>query len=494
MKLQSSFVQLMIWVCFFLSLGLPAKAVTFGETGTGSNNGRIAEGRYRGVQFVCGATGSVNRIFIYLNDSGTNDNGMVAIYANQAPDTPGALLAQSGAQDLINGWNEFVIPSTSVTSGSTYWLTVQTNDNNNEVEVRYYGDSNNYKLVGHYLAWGTWPDPFGSRDTNDAIRMCIYATEILPTPTFTPTRTRTFTITPTPTMTDTPDDTPTFTPTRTATRTRTATPTVTITDTPEDTPTFTPTRTVTPTFTESPTATESATFTATRTATPTRTASPTDTETFTPTATRTATPTFTITQTRTHSPTFTATPTITQTFTITPTRTHTPPYTATPTDTITVTFTITRTRTVTPTYTRTPTFTITRTRTASPSVTRTSTITPTRTVTPTPTISPVVTATPTHTPNVATDSLAHVIVYPNPFRGDLNPGNRVVFMQLPSQVILRIYSLDGRLVMEYRKDDPGNRVVWDLTNRQGRPVASGPYLYVLKTVREKKTGKLFIVR
>jgi hypothetical protein len=182
------------------------------------------------------------------------------------------------------------------------------------------------------------------------------------------------------------------------------------------------------------------------------------------------------------------------TFTITPTRTHTPPYTPTPTDTITITYTITRTRTVTPTFTRTPTFTITPTRTATPTITRTSTITPTLTVTPTPTNSPRVTATPTYTPNVAADNLDHVIAYPNPYRGDLNRSGRVVFMQLPRQVILRIYSLDGQLVAEFNKDDGGNRVVWDLTNQHGRPVASGPYIYMLKTVQQKKTGKIIIMR
>jgi hypothetical protein len=106
----------------------------------------------------------------------------------------------------------------------------------------------------------------------------------------------------------------------------------------------------------------------------------------------------------------------------------------------------------------------------------------------------VVTLTSTETPNLAADNLAQVIVYPNPYHGDFYHSNRVVFIQLPSQVILRIYTLDGQLVEEFQKDDPGNRVVWDLTNRHGQPVASGVYIYVLKTTSEKKTGKVFIMR
>ncbi|MEW6516300.1 MAG: DUF2341 domain-containing protein [candidate division FCPU426 bacterium] len=282
--------------------------------------------------------------------------------------------------------------------------------------------------------------------------------------------------TPTPTLTPSPSPT------------RTASPTAT------DSATVTPTRTVTPTSTHSSTATESATFTATSTATPTATISSTATSTPTFTDTPTSSPTFTITPTFTASPTFTATPTITQTFTITPTRTHTPPYTATPTDTITVTFTITPTRTITRTRTATPTFTCTPTYTATPTITVTSTISPTRTVTPTPTDSPMITPTFTETPNVAASDLAHVIVYPNPYRSDFYPSARVVFMQLPSRVVVRIYTLDGRLVREFQKDDPGNRLVWNLDNRQGRAVASGLYIYVLKTLREEKTGKIYILR
>lgn len=297
-----------------------------------------------------------------------------------------------------------------------------------------------------------------------------------PTPTWTATQTYTVTPTFTPSLTATESATMTMTPT--ATPTRTVTPTGTASATATESATMTATPTVTPTFTESPTATESPTFTATPTLT----------------LTATVTPTPTVTLTFTESPTATESPTVTPTRTITPTSTISPMLTATPTDTITVTFTITPTRTITRTSTVTRTPTITPTRTASLTVTRTFTITPTRTVTPTPTASPLVTPTFTETPNVAAEDLSRVIVYPNPYNGDLYWSNRMVFINLPSQVYVRIFTLDGRLVREFRKDDPGNRLVWDMTNQQGQPVASGAYLYVLKTMRERKTGKIFLMR
>ncbi len=190
----------------------------------------------------------------------------------------------------------------------------------------------------------------------------------------------------------------------------------------------------------------------------------------TPTVTPTATPTSTITLTSTHTPTLTTTLTLTVTNTSTPT----------PSPTITLTSTISPTSTITQTRTISPTSTISATRTHSTTIT----VTPTVTITPTNTITP--------TPNLAALDLSNVVLYPNPYRSDLNTRNQVVFFNLPAVAKIRIYNLEGKLVAFIDKDDPGNRAVWDLTNRAGKRVASGVYVYVIKTNREKKSGKILL--
>jgi hypothetical protein len=42
---------------------------------------------------------------------------------------------------------------------------------------------------------------------------------------------------------------------------------------------------------------------------------------------------------------------------------------------------------------------------------------------------------------------------------------------------LRIFTLAGELVRQIEKDDDSSQVTWDLTNRDGRLVASGIYLF-----------------
>ncbi len=340
------------------------------------------------------------------------------------------------------------------------------------------------------------------------------------TPTITPTATPSSTLTVTPSITPSSTITPTVTPTATLTASGTHTPTYTITPSATQSATLTTTPTQTPTFTPTPTLTHSATLTPSPTHTPTYTATPTLTHTPTLTVTPTYTPTFTVTPTSTHTPTLTVTPTYTPTFTATPTSTHTPTltvtptytptftatptltnsatYTATPTVTLTSTNSPVHTPTVTPTYTVTHTITLTATvtltRTITPTctITRTSTISPTVTITRTATLSPTITL--TSTPVLAAPDLNAVIVYPNPFRADLSVSHTVTLMNLPEKAVIRFYTLDGRLVKKIVKDDPGNRVVWNLANSKKHSVVSGVYLYVIRSVSGSRKGKLVILR
>ncbi|MCK5219145.1 T9SS type A sorting domain-containing protein [bacterium] len=159
----------------------------------------------------------------------------------------------------------------------------------------------------------------------------------------------------------------------------------------------------------------------------------------------------------------------------TPTLEHTPTQTGTPT----ITFT--------PTFTPTPTITLTVT----PTVTLTSTFSPVYSATATATITPTSTITP---PLPVFSGLDSVVVYPNPFRVDDKAESLVTFKYLPGTVVIRLYNLTGKLVNVIRKDDLSDSAEWDLRNRQGSQVASGVYLYVIKSGREERRGKLVLLR
>ncbi len=84
--------------------------------------------------------------------------------------------------------------------------------------------------------------------------------------------------------------------------------------------------------------------------------------------------------------------------------------------------------------------------------------------------------------------------YPNPF----NP-TTVIRYQLPviSEVQLTVYDLMGRVVRELvsGKINAGTHsIIWNGTDAHGQPVASGMYLYQLKTDNFMKTKKLVLLK
>jgi hypothetical protein len=242
-------------------------------------------------------------------------------------------------------------------------------------------------------------------------------------------------------------------------------------------PTDTPTLTATPTISFTPTDTSTAT------GTPTQTRTPTHTPTSTHSATATDTPT--ISATPTSSATFTDTATASPTYTDTPTSTATPTGTRTGTDTPTLTITpsVTKTATRTDTPTATPTYTFT------PTISRTCTISPTPTVSPSITVTSTITAT-----LVAAKDLSEVVVYPNPFRADKNKASKVTFFRLTDKVTIRLYDISGHLVRVIEKNIAGPSMGWDLTNEHGQAVASGVYIYIIKSDTEEVRGKIMLMR
>lgn len=86
---------------------------------------------------------------------------------------------------------------------------------------------------------------------------------------------------------------------------------------------------------------------------------------------------------------------------------------------------------------------------------------------------------------------AGIYTYPNPFRpyrGD----DTIIFRNVPAGATLSIFDLTGALV--YETTVTGEPFTWSGVNQAGAELASGVYLYHVKTPDTTQTGKLAIVR
>jgi len=101
-------------------------------------------------------------------------------------------------------------------------------------------------------------------------------------------------------------------------------------------------------------------------------------------------------------------------------------------------------------------------------------------------------ATMTLVPRVETaHDTAEVYTYPNPFRpyrGD----DTIIFRNLPAGAGLSIFDLAGALV--YETTVSGEPFTWAGVNQAGSSLASGVYLYHVKTAGTTQIGKLAIIR
>ncbi|MGQ0645675.1 MAG: PKD domain-containing protein, partial [Elusimicrobiota bacterium] len=89
--------------------------------------------------------------------------------------------------------------------------------------------------------------------------------------------------------------------------------------------------------------------------------------------------------------------------------------------------------------------------------------------------------------------LAGAYAYPVPFRPALGH-SEITFTELSSLATIRVYTLSGELVRELQETDGDGVLKWDVTNSRGEPLASDVHFYVIENSRQKKTGKLVVIR
>lgn len=90
-------------------------------------------------------------------------------------------------------------------------------------------------------------------------------------------------------------------------------------------------------------------------------------------------------------------------------------------------------------------------------------------------------------------NLDNVFTFPNPFR----PGSGadfITFANLTRQADIEIFTSQGIKVRTLREDNGDGGLQWDSTNESGVPVASGIYIYRIRSGSQTVYGKLAIVR
>lgn len=90
----------------------------------------------------------------------------------------------------------------------------------------------------------------------------------------------------------------------------------------------------------------------------------------------------------------------------------------------------------------------------------------------------------------ATLGAAHC--YPVPFKPSAGH-TRITFTGLTRQARVRVYTVSGELVRSLEKNDSGETLDWDVRNARGQNVASGVYVFTVKSGGETATGKLMVI-
>ena len=71
----------------------------------------------------------------------------------------------------------------------------------------------------------------------------------------------------------------------------------------------------------------------------------------------------------------------------------------------------------------------------------------------------------------------------------------ITFTNLSAEGVIKIYTISGELVREYEyKPGDEGKWTWDVKTTNGEKVFSGVYIYYIKNEKERKTGRLMIIR
>jgi len=128
--LRSSTVVLVLSAISLVFLPIPAATVSaaqlpgviLGDSNIEPTPDASSLGMVEANQFTATASGTVSSLTIYLDSSNQASALGLALYSDAAG-VPGNLIAQGSLPTVQNGaWNSVAIPSTSLVSGTHYWI------------------------------------------------------------------------------------------------------------------------------------------------------------------------------------------------------------------------------------------------------------------------------------------------------------------------------------------------------------------------------------
>jgi len=94
--------------------------------------------------------------------------------------------------------------------------------------------------------------------------------------------------------------------------------------------------------------------------------------------------------------------------------------------------------------------------------------------------------------------LTTAYAFPVPYSPNENPNHKnIIFADLATKCTIKIFTITGELVQEFEYDAnsaPKPYYEWDVKNKDGVPVASGVYFYLIESPKDRKLGKLMIIR
>ena len=94
--------------------------------------------------------------------------------------------------------------------------------------------------------------------------------------------------------------------------------------------------------------------------------------------------------------------------------------------------------------------------------------------------------------DLSTSVTTEISLGPNPVR-IANGDREVLFRNIPEDGQIFVFSAGG-LQVAHIEENPSPTRVWDLKNKRGEPVASGIYIYIIKSATVEHTGKLAVIR
>ncbi|OGR87279.1 MAG: hypothetical protein A3A86_01135 [Elusimicrobia bacterium RIFCSPLOWO2_01_FULL_60_11] len=95
---------------------------------------------------------------------------------------------------------------------------------------------------------------------------------------------------------------------------------------------------------------------------------------------------------------------------------------------------------------------------------------------------------------VPDNDVSNAYAYPVPFKPS-ESHTRITFAFLPSAGNIRVFTAAGELAQKIDFMDPTDgKVLWDVTNSAGEPLASDVYIYIIESGSNRKTGKIMVIR